>query len=118
MKRRPSPKTQMVIALRAAARNIAIPAMRKAFAADADRIARTLPERYKRGIEGKIMPMARGLLRALPFEKPEALAGCAQRMRELADMLDDPGAEISYVELGRRGAPRHTRSQARNPARV
>lgn len=101
----------MIIALRATARHIedgvALSQALRCAADDADRIPRGPDEKFKRGVKGKeLMPMARGLMRALRHEPPHRLPGCITQLRQLADMLEAPVQEVSFVQLGRNRKPR------------
>jgi len=78
---------QLVTALRAAARDIDIPAARQTARSDADAIPETWAERLPNTVTGKVARLARALLKNLSAIEDRGEA--ADTLRAFADTLDN-----------------------------
>lgn len=103
--RRPlDPRLRLIIALRAAAKNIGLDVAHRTAAQDAERIPKIYAERLPATLKGRIARQARALMAQLPALGRDELGDAAIAMRAFADILatDGPSPVIAEDWLGRR----------------
>lgn len=98
---RPDPLTRLVLAFRAAALSIDVPAARGIAAREADRIPETRVEKAHGG-KGKVAEQGRAILRHLPTMAAEERQEAARDLRACADALQSAFTITSEVRLGER----------------
>jgi len=107
-RKRLSVRTQLVLALRVRARDIASSTSRRFAACDARSIPKTRAERFKKGW-GRMAAMGRSILARLSETPPEEFEEAARTLRQCADAVQQGLEIVSETQLGE-----HNRRNYRN----
>lgn len=98
---RPDALTRLVLAFRAAAHSINVPAARLIAAREAERIPQTRVEK-SHGAKAKVAEQGRAILRHLPTMEAQEYPEAARDLRACGDALQSAFTMTSEVKLGDR----------------
>jgi hypothetical protein len=101
IKQRMTLRSELALAMRVAARNIALRSYREIAAREARHIPKTLPERFERGW-GKEAAHGRSIMRGLADLPEDEWGPTADALRTLAHVVEHGHDEVSDVSLANR----------------